>query len=129
MALPSADLKCLILYLFLSCQKPAMPTNPVTTEDRPVLLNLMDAIIAQNQRETGDVIQVDSVRADAVKAVDCYLSLPVTRHHEGTYSFWRNHSMTTDKAQKGLCKLSRIYLTPPPTSTGRYRVTFHNATQ
>ena len=77
----------------------------------------MDAIIAQNQRETGDVVvvQVDSVRADALKVVDYYLGLPVTKYNEGTYSFWRDYS---DKAQKGLCKLARIHLTPPPTSTG-----------
>ena len=101
-------------------EQPVMPANTASDGNQPVLLNLMDAIIAQKQRESGDVIQVDSVRADAVKALDYYLGLPVTKYREGTYSFWRNYSVTTNKAQKALCKLARIHLTPPPTSTGKY---------
>ena len=79
--------------------------------------NLRSAIIADKQREMG-YIQTDTIRASTLKAVDYYLSLPLSEEHESTYSFWRQYSMTTDKAQKCLCNLARIYLTPPPTSTG-----------
>ena len=87
----------------------------------------MDAIIAQNQRETGQNLPGPSqrqrpltVREKAIDAVDEYLSLPVSTAEEGTYAFWREYKKTTDKAQKSLCKLARIHLTPPPTSTGKH---------
>ena len=101
--------------------QPVTPANTanIGNRPRPVMLSLMDSIIAQKQRDEGQVVQVDSVRADATKALDYYLGLPVTSDKEGPYSFWRDHSVTTDKAQKALCKLARIYLTPPPTSAGK----------
>ena len=76
----------------------------------------MASIVAQNQR-TADPA-VDTLRISASAVLERYLSLPVSTHAEGTYQFWRNHSMTTDRAQKFLCELARIHLTPPPTSTG-----------
>ena len=79
----------------------------------------MDAIIAQNRREIGDTItEADPIRAAASGALEKYLSLPMSKAHEGTYAFWRDYKMTTDQAQKQLCNLARIHLTPPPTSTG-----------
>ena len=71
-------------------------------------------MIAQSQRETGDIDEVDGIRMAASAALDSYLSLPVS---EDTFKFWRDYSRTTDKAQKSLCKLARKYLTPAPTST------------
>ena len=106
----------MLMHVFL---QPAMPANTANNGNRPVMLNLMDEIIAQKQREEGQVIQVDTVRADATKALEYYLGLPVTPDKEGTYSFWRDYSVTTDKAQMALCKLARIYLTPPPTTIGK----------
>ena len=55
------------------------------------------------------------LREAAKKALDQYLSLPVTE--SDTYGFWRSYEKTTDMAQKSLCKMARIFLTPPPTST------------
>ena len=93
-------------------------------DNRPVFLNLMDSIITQNQRETGDS-PADTFRKMAVGALDTYLYMPISKNHEGTYSFWRRHSMTIDVAQRGLCNLARTYLTPPPTSTGMWMLNFH----
>ena len=76
----------------------------------------MSRIIAQNEGSPDNV--VDSLRTVAQKALDSYLSLPVIGLNEDTFSFWRNYSITTDKAQKCLCDLARHYLTPAPTSTG-----------
>ena len=78
----------------------------------------MSAIIAQNQREAGDY-EMDETRIAAEKVIDSYLALPVSDPDlsEDTFAFWRDHSVTTNKAQKALCHLARVFLTPPPTST------------
>ena len=66
---------------------------------------------------------MDQLRTAAKKAIEHYLSLPVLQPDDpetpDTFAFWKNHCWTTDKAQKGLCHLARLYLTPPPTSTGK----------
>ena len=86
----------------------------------------MAAIRSQNQRETGDASLTfqdtpqDSTRNAATKAVDNYLCLPLSdpdENGEDTFKFWRNYSVTRDTAQKALCNLARLFLTPPPTST------------
>ena len=79
----------------------------------------MQAIIAQNQRETGEGgppnhEEVDGIRMSAKLALDTYLSMPLS---DDPFTFWLNHSRTTDRAQKCLCDLARKYLTPPATST------------
>ena len=87
--------------------------------ERSKLKNRMAAIVAQNQRETGD-IEIDATRLAAKKAIDNYLGLPLSdpeENGEDTFKFWRNYSVTANKAQKALCHLARLYLTPPPTST------------
>ena len=83
----------------------------------------MSAIIAQNQRETGDS-EVDTARLAAKTALEHYLALPLSdpddkKNPQDTFSFWKSYSVTTDEAQKALCHLARVYLTPPPTSTGK----------
>ena len=78
-----------------------------------------DKRIAKKAMETGD-IEIDSSRATAKKAIDHYLSLPLSdpeEKGEDTFKFWRDYSVTNDKAQKALCRLARHHLTPPPTST------------
>ena len=81
-------------------------------------MNLMAAIIAQNQRMNADGDpeheEVDGVRMSAKAALDAYLSMPLAAD---TFKFWRGYSTTTEKAQQSLCKLARKFLTPPPTST------------
>ena len=81
----------------------------------------MAGIVAQKQRETAvSAIVQDNSRVTAEKAVEDYLSLPLSdpmENGEDTFKFWRNYSVTNDKAQKALCQLARHYLTPPPTST------------
>ena len=86
----------------------------------------MAAIRSQNQRETGDAslpfdeIPQDSTRIAATRAIDNYLGLPLSdadETGEDTFKFWRNYSVTRDTAQKALCNLARLFLTPPPTST------------
>ena len=57
---------------------------------------------------------------EARKAIEDYLSLPLSdpaENGEDAFKFWSNYSVTTNKAQKSLCHLARIFLTPPPTST------------
>ena len=86
---------------------------------RPRFKNLMAAIMAQNQRETGDS-EIDSTRIIAKNTIESYLKLPCSDpdvNGEDTFKFWRDYSVTTNKAQKALCHLARVYLTPPPTST------------
>ena len=85
------------------------------------LKNLMAGIVARKVRETGDGAgAIDSTRTEATKAIDHYLALPLSdpdETGEDTFRFWRDYSITTDKAQKALCHLARLYLTPAPTST------------
>ena len=75
----------------------------------------MSARIARSEGSTEN--EVDGIRMSAKNALDHYLALPVV---EDTFVFWKNYAVTTDKAQKCLCKLARLYLTPPPTTTGIY---------
>ena len=92
----------------------------------PVFKNLMSEIRAQSQRESrlaGD-FEFDAVKKSATVAIEHYLSLPMDDEDGNSFTFWRNHSKTTDKAQRALCHLARIYLTPPPTSTGK-SIIFH----
>ena len=52
--------------------------------------------------------------------LDHYMGLPLSNLDESgddTFKFWRNYSVTSDKGQKALCRVARIYLTPPATST------------
>ena len=105
-------------------------TEPAGTsrdsKSKPEFSRLMASIIRQNQQETGDT-EIDTTREAAKKALENYLCLPVLAEKEeggrddpsnDTFLFWKNHSRTSDKAQKALCHVARIYLTPPPTSTG-----------
>ena len=83
---------------------------------------LMSAIIAKNQRDS-QVSEVDAIRVAAQTALEHYLALPLSDPYDKTnpqdcFDFWRNYSVTTDKGQKALCHLARVFLTPPPTSTG-----------
>ena len=83
----------------------------------------MAGIVARKVRETGDSVTLhvtDSMRTVAEKAINQYLALPLSNPDEtgeDTFKFWRDYSITTDKAQKALCHLARLYLTPAPTST------------
>ena len=96
-----------------------------------MLSRLRAAIIRQNQVETGDS-EIDTIRAQAQKALDDYLSLPILDEiQEGdapngsndTFIFWKNYSRTLNRAEKALAHLARIHLTPPPTSTGMVKTT------
>ena len=83
----------------------------------------MSAIIAQNQRETGDHDhEIDTHRLSAKSAINYYLNLPLTdmngKDKSATFHFWKCYCNTADPAQKGLAQLAQKYLTPPPTSTG-----------
>ena len=99
-----------------------MQTTPNPPQQLPMFSNLMSAIKAKAQREPGHLgdVQFDPARQAATAAIEHYLSLPLDENDGDTYTFWRNHQQTTDKAQRALCNLARIYLTPPPTSTGNY---------
>ena len=88
--------------------------------------SLRAAIIRQNQQETGDS-EIDTIRKMATSALETYLNLPVLDEKEpnvpddptnDTFLFWKKYSKTSNEAQEALCHLARIYLTPPPTSTG-----------
>ena len=65
--------------------------------------------------------KTDEARIVAKKTVDHYLALPVSDpdKSEDSFAFWRKHNVTTNKAQKARCQLARVFLTPPPTSTGK----------
>ena len=74
--------------------------------------------------------EIDPTRTLAKKALDNYLSLPILAEiQEGdapdasndTFIFWRNYSKNSNRAEKALAHLARIYLTPPPTSTGMFK--------
>ena len=79
----------------------------------------MSQIVAEGQG-TGDP-EVDGLRTDASSALEQYLNRPV---RSGTFSFWKEYSQTTDYAQKCLCKVARLFLTPPPTSTGKLLMSY-----
>ena len=105
-------------------QTPMRSTPSVTqpgSGNPPGLDSLMTAIIAQNQRETGDN-EIDTARIVAKATLQNYLNLPVhtddpdINFKADTFKFWKDYSVTTDKAQKHLAHLARQYLTPPPTS-------------
>ena len=100
---------------------PARPIQQPQSDKQPVIDNLMMAIIAQNQRETGDS-EADTARIVAKATLQNYLNLPICTDDPGnnvkadTFQFWKDYSVTTDKAQKLLANIARTYLTPPPTS-------------
>ena len=90
----------------------------------------MSAIIAQNKQETGEDY-IDGPRIEARKTLDNYLAQPLSdpddeKNPQDTFQFWKNYSVTTDKAQKSLCGLARRFLTPPPTSTGISIINLNN---
>ena len=114
------------MYLSENLPQTSSQSTNESNNNRPRLLCLMDAIIAQNVRETVGETHRDSTRGTALVALEHYLSLPVTKSNEGTYSFWKSYSMTTDRAQKSLCNVARVHLTPPPTSTGEYSYLYHS---
>ena len=84
----------------------------------PMVENLYQSIVTESQAEAGDM-EIDGQRLSARTVIDNYLNLPLSKHGEGTYTFWKEYTKTTDKAQKGLAHLARLYLTPPPTSTSK----------
>ena len=95
-----------------------MPT-PESVQKSGALRAARYARVAQSERAAGD-IEIDSTRILAKKTIDNYLNLPLSdpeENGEDTFKFWRNYSVTKDRAQKALCELARRYLTPPPTST------------
>ena len=84
----------------------------------PMVENLYQSIVTESQVEAGDM-EIDGQRLSARNVIDTYLNLPLTKHGEGTYIFWKKYSKSNDVAQKGLAQLARVYLTPPPTSTSK----------
>ena len=88
------------------------------------LQNLMAEIIAQGQGSEENA--TDGLRASATMAIDQYLSQPIPRDPDNptrnldTFHFWRSYEKTGDLAQRCLCNLAKRFLTPPPTSTGRF---------
>ena len=88
------------------------------------LQNLMDDIIEEGQGSEENAL--DGLRVSASKAIDDYLTQPIPkdpndpRKKLDTFLFWRGYEKTVDRAQRGLCKLAKRYLTPPPTSTGKF---------
>ena len=100
------------MYIFLQNTVP----TPANAANQGALSSRMSRIIAR--KKGSQTTQDNGLRTMAEKALDSYLSLPVIGLNEDTFSFWRNYSVTSDKAQKCLCELARHYLTPAPTSTG-----------
>ena len=90
-----------------------------------MLSNIMTQIISESEQEPGngvaeiEVAEMDGIRVSAKVALNEYLSLPLSPVN--TFKFWKNYSQTTDRAQRSLCKLARLHLTPPPTSTDTER--------
>ena len=97
--------------------KPLFPQEEVPSDENApgpsTLRNIMRKTIKEKRASLGS--EIDCHRRTANKALDQYLALP---NAENTMLFWKNHSITTDMAQEHLCELARVYLTPPPTSTG-----------
>ena len=83
-------------------------------QEQTELDKVMSEIIEKGQQESGD-FEISGAGMSANATVQDYLSRPLCKD---TFEFWRGYSHTTEKAQKCLSNLARIYLTPPPTTTG-----------
>ena len=79
----------------------------------------MSQIVAQGQGQETNDPGVDLMRRAASSALKQYLDRPVDPDMD-TFEFWYEYSQTTDRAQKCLCEIARKFLTPPPTSTGKF---------
>ena len=85
-----------------------------------MLSTIMSQIISESEQNPGnEAVEIDRHRTSAKVALNQYLSLPLSS--VDTFSFWNSYSQTTDAAQKSLCALARLHLTPPPTSTDTER--------
>lgn len=101
-------------YIYLSQRaQPSRPTG--ASSGQPILSGLMNKIIKKGQVGQDETQVEDRLKTAAKKALDTYLSLPVSE--EDTFSFWNSYQKTPDKVQKSLCRQARHFLTPPPTST------------
>ena len=80
----------------------------------------MSQIVSDSAHNPGnEAAETDGLRVLAKAALNQYLNLPLSP--ADTFSFWKSYSLTTDRAQKSLCRLARLHLTPPPTSTDTER--------
>ena len=89
----------------------------------------MNRIIAKRvQRPGGQEISDALSRSNA--AIDRYVDLPLDSldidkksASNATFQFWKDYSKNGDSIQKELAHIARIFLTPPPTSSGKWFVT------
>ena len=89
----------------------------VTAKNNWVVGNLMEARVAKSKARSQCVSESDAMRRIAQKAIDDYLSLPLSGYEESTFKFWKEYSISGGTGQRCLADLARHYLTPPPTST------------
>ena len=89
-------------------------------KDKPQssLDKVMAKIIKRGQQESGDQ-EIEGAGMSANAAIQEYLSRPLC---DNTFEFWKRYSRSTERAQKCLSDLARIYLTPPPTTTGMIKI-------
>ena len=98
----------------------AAQSNEQNPSEEPMLSSIMSQIISDSEQRPGnESAETDQIRISAKKALGQYLALPLSP--SDTFSFWKSYSLTTDQAQLSLCKLARLHLTPPPTSTDTER--------
>lgn len=94
----------------------SLQDNPGATQkkDQSALDKRMAKIIERGQQESGDQ-DIAGAGMSANAAVHDYLSRPLCKD---TFEFWKKYGHSTEKAQRCLSELARVFLTPPPTTTG-----------
>ena len=93
-------------------------TASVSTQNNWVVSTLMQKRIAKSAARSECASDSEIMRKYAQKAIDEYLSLPLTDYRmESSFSFWKEYSKSGGTAQRCLAELAIQYLTPPATST------------